>query len=143
MKKAFTPEEIFPAGEDYTMVVNPFTGLKGKARKATVAATLNNIALLNRLLLENTELDQIQAIKEAINKLIPSLKVIGIFDLFNLEEWVSDDQQLGRIYVVALYLKQYPDEMTDRLSLKFSTIKQTIKSLSLRSELDGVTLYRS
>lgn len=139
MKKAFTPEEIFPPGEDYTTVVNPFTGLAGKARKATVAATLNNIALLNRLLLENTGSDQIQLINEAISKLIPSLKAVGIFDLFSLEEWASDDRQLGRIYVVALYLKQYPDEMTDYLALKFIKIKQSTKSLSLRAELDGIT----
>lgn len=139
MKKAVSPEEIFPDGEDYTVVVNPFTGLKGKARKATVAATLNNIALLNRLLLENTELDQIRMINQAISKLIPSLKAIGVFDLFNLEEWVSDDRQLGRIYVVALYLKQYSDEMTDRLVLKLNEIKRRTKSLSLRSELDGIT----
>jgi hypothetical protein len=139
MKKAFTPEELFPAGEDYTIVTNPFTGLKGKARKATVAATLNNIAFLNRLLLENAELDQIQSIKEAIRKLIPSLKVIGVFDLFNLEEWISDDRQLGRIYVIALYLKQYPEEMTDPLALKLNEIKRGTKSLTLRSELDGIT----
>ncbi len=139
MKKAFTPEEIFPDGEDYTIVVNPFTGLKGKARKATVAATLNNIALLNQLLLENEELDQIQAINEAISKLIPSLKAIGVFDLFNLEEWINDDRQLGRIYIIALYLKQYPEEMTAHLALKLNEIKQRTKSISLRSELDDIT----
>lgn len=139
MKKAFTPEEIFPAGEDYTIVVNPFTGLKGKARKATVAATLKNIALLNRLLLEDAEFDHIQGINNAISSLIPSLKVIGIFDLFTLEEWVSDSRQLGRVYVAALYLKQFPDEMTDALFLKLKTIKQTVKSRALRSELDLIT----
>lgn len=138
MKKASTPEELFPSGEDYTIVVNPFTGLKGKARKATVAATLNNIALLNQLLLENGELDHIQAIKKEISKLIPSLKVIGIFDLFNLEEWVGNTRQLGRVYVIALYLQQYPDEMTDNLALKLNKIEQSAKSPALSSEIEGI-----
>ena len=59
-----------------------------------MAATLNNIALLDRLLLENSELEQINQIKEEITKLLSSLKVVGIFDLFKLEEWISDINDL-------------------------------------------------
>ncbi|HSX04287.1 MAG TPA: hypothetical protein VLG76_06115 [Rhabdochlamydiaceae bacterium] len=137
-KKAFTPEEILPAGVDYAMAVNPFTGLTGKIRKATVAASLNNIALLNKLLVEDTELDQIRRIDKAISKLIPSLKVVGVFDLFSLDEWASNDLQLGRIYIVLIYLKQYPEEMTDRLASILKKIKKNTKSRSLRSKLDTI-----
>lgn len=42
---AFTPEKMLPAGIDEAEVTNPYTGEKRKARKGTVAATINNIAL--------------------------------------------------------------------------------------------------
>lgn len=135
MNKAMTPEEIFPDGQDHTDVVNPFTGFSGKARKATVAATLHNIALLDDLLPESVELKRIESIDEEIRKLIPSLKAIGIFDLFTLEEWVNDELKLGRIYVIILYLKHYPEEMTDSLAFKLEIIKNNTKSAILRIRL--------
>lgn len=137
-EKICSPEDILPSGDDYAMVVNPFTGMTGKARKGTVAATLNNIALLDRLLLNNRELEQIQQINEAVTKLIPSLKFVGIFDLFKLEEWFNDAQRLGRIYVVALYLKNNPEEMTQQLAAEIKKIQQSTKSIPLRSLLEEI-----
>lgn len=49
---AFKSEKMLPAGIDEAEVTNPYTGEKRKARKGTVTATINNIALLNKLLLE-------------------------------------------------------------------------------------------
>lgn len=135
MKKPVSPEDIFPDGEDYTIVVNPFTGFQGKARKATVAATLNNIALLNRLLIEDEKVEDIQTTHEEISKLISSLKAIGVFDLFSLEEWLSDHRQVGRIYVAVLYLEHYRDEMTPDLILKLKEIKGSVESQALRSQI--------
>lgn len=142
MENVSTPEEILPAGDDYATVINPFTGIAGKARKGTVAATLNNIALLDRLLQKDAGSDQIRPINEAITKLISSLKVVGLFDLFNLEEWVTDEQRIGRVYVAALYLKHNPEEITERIAAKLEKIKQTTKSLVLSSELEAVISCR-
>lgn len=69
MANVFIPEDILPDGEEYAIAVNPFTGFEGKARKGTVAATLNNIALLDRLFLENRQQDQIEKVKKAIIEL--------------------------------------------------------------------------
>lgn len=138
MKKiVVTPEEILPAGDDEAVVVNPFTGIAAKARKGTVAATLNNIALLERIL-KNGDFSEIVQIREAVTKLIPSLKVVGVFDLFNLEEWINDPNRLGRIYVVALYLKTYPEEMNEELISKLKAIQATTPSIPLKSLLEEI-----
>jgi len=139
MNKISTPEGILPDGDDFTLVVNPFSGSSGNARKGTVAATLNNIALLNKSL-SNAESDQNNEIKKAISSLIPSLKAVGIFDLFGIEEWINDTQQLGRIYVAVLYLKQYPNEITSGMKLKLQKIANSTQSVYLRNEIETLRL---
>lgn len=83
---------MLPAGIDEAEVTNPYTGEKRNARKGTVAATINNIALLNKLLLEPiSSAASEKLIKESIDemrKLMPSLKVIGVFNIFTPEEWL-------------------------------------------------------
>src|ERR1019366_5995254 len=79
----YTPESILPKGVDDTVSVNPYTGESGPARKGTVAATVNNVALLNKLLLapqapQNEK--EINQIIQTIDPLIPSLKSIGMFN---------------------------------------------------------------
>jgi ferredoxin-fold anticodon binding domain-containing protein len=139
MSHVFTPEDILPDGDDHTTAVNPFTGFKGRARKGTVAATLNNIALLNRLFLENAKEDQIINIKKAIVELIPSLKAVGIFDLFNPQEWINNEPKyLGRTYVVLLYLKHYPEEIDEEITKKLKEIKKTAQSPFVQSELQSL-----
>lgn len=114
-QKVYTPEGILPAGVDDSIVVNPYTGDSGKARKGTVAATINNIALLNKLLLKpQSEVDN-KAIKEIIQEidmLIPSLNVLGLFDFFTVNEWLSNYKiQPGRALTAVRYLKQYPNQI--------------------------------
>ena len=140
MSKVFTPEEILPIGDDYTMATNPFTGISGKARKGIIVATLNNIASLNQLLPSSKEIDQIEAIKKAITDLLPSLKVTGIFDLFSIKEWMSNPQQLGRIYTGVLYLKSYPEELTEQLMRQLKEIRANTSSLVLQKEIDQLRL---
>ena len=45
--------------------------------------------------------------------LLSSLRVIGVFDLFSPQEWLSDDCQPGRTLVILLYLQHYPKEITN------------------------------
>lgn len=137
MAKVFTPEDILSAGEDHAMVVNPFTGFQRKARKGSVAATLNNIALLDRLFLENADQEQIANVKKAVTELMPSLKAIGIFDFFNPIEWLHP-KRLGRSYVSILYLKHYPEEINKEIADKLQEINQTIQNPFFRSELQNL-----
>jgi hypothetical protein len=137
MANAFTPENILPDGDDHTVSVNPFTGFRGRARKGTVAATLNNIALLDRLFLENIDQEQIVNVKKAVIELMPSLKAIGVFDFFNLIEWINP-KHLGRTYVALLYLKYYPDEVNKEIVDKLQEINQTIQNPFFQSELQSL-----
>ncbi len=137
MKNICTPEKILPSGDDFTLVTNPFTGHSEKARKGTVAATLNNLALLNQLLsAPNVDSCQVYQIKDSIIPLLPSLKAIGIFDFFSLEEWINCPQNHGRIYISLLYLKQYPSELTKNISNQLTEIKQVTNSKFLRVEIE-------
>ncbi|MBA3237552.1 MAG: hypothetical protein H0T62_04285 [Parachlamydiaceae bacterium] len=111
----FTPESILPPGVGSTISTNPYTGESGHARKGIVAATLNNIALLNTLLTENTSANnqlKIDKIIDAITPLISSLRFVGIFDFFTPYEWLSTDTQPGRCLVAILYLQQNPQNIT-------------------------------
>lgn len=142
MSKAFIPEHILPAGEDNAIVVNPFTGVSGRARKGTVAATLNNIALLNQLLLADNDenREQVLSIKKSVEELINSLKYVGIFNLFSIEEWLNEEQQPGRIYVAILYLKHNPDELTDQIKSKLQEIAKAKLSPVISQEIK--TIYK-
>ena len=84
-EKAFTPELILPTGVDSNLSTNPYTGEVGPARKGIIASTLNNIALLNTLLRKGDVFKhqiKIEVIIAAIVPILPSLRVVGIFDLF-------------------------------------------------------------
>lgn len=114
----FTPEKILPVGADSTISINPYTLESGEVRKGTVAATLNNIALLNQKLSKKAskeEIEKIDDIIDAIKSLLPSLRVIGVFDLFTKEEWISSDNQPGRVMAGVLYLQRYPQEVTEHI----------------------------
>lgn len=130
----FTPEDILPDGDDHTLCINPFTGFQGKARKGTVAATLNNIALLDRLFLENANKEQIPNITKAIVELMPSLKAVGIFDFFSPIEWI-DPKHPGRTYVALLYLKYYPEEVNREIIDKLQEIKHPLLQSQIKSLL--------
>lgn len=121
-----TPEKLLPAGVDVTEAVNPYTGEKGHARKGTVAATVNNIAILNQLLLAepaDSDNKKIDEFSEAIKKLLPSLRVVGMFDFFTVTEWLEhDESQPGRILVAVYYLHQYPQEITADIKIQLKNI---------------------
>ncbi|KAB2832319.1 MAG: hypothetical protein F9K49_08305, partial [Caedimonadaceae bacterium] len=134
-KEVFTPESVLPAGADSTVSTNPYTGESGPTRKGTVAATLNNVALLNTLLSEkssSSDSTKVQEIIEAITSLIPSLRVIGVFDLFTPEEWLSSETQPGRVLVTVLYLQKYPQDINSNIKKRLLQIlNQTkVKALS-------------
>ncbi len=129
-KEVFTPENILPTGVDSTISTNPYTGESGPARKGTVAAALNNIALLNTLLSEqisSADLTKVRQLNEVITTLIPSLRFIGVFDLFSPDEWLSSETQPGRVLAVVLYLQKYPQEITPQLKKRLLQIQHQTK----------------
>jgi hypothetical protein len=135
MAAPFTPQMILKDGVDETISVNPYTQESGEVRKGTVAATLNNIARLNQLFLQENSQEceeEIKAIVFAIDQLIPSLKVIGVFDLFEPIYWIGQGEQIGRIVALALYIKRYPEKDTNHLGQKILSLTNTIVSPSLR-----------
>jgi hypothetical protein len=137
----FTPESILPAGVDSTISINPYTGESGNVRKGTVAAMLNNVARLNQLLLQDETPEskkEITEISTAISQLIPSLQVIGVFDLFEPIYWIGNGEQPGRIVTLALYFKQYPEKYTLALKEKLLKVKGNITSPYLREQLDSL-----
>lgn len=132
----FTPQMILKDGVDVSISVNPYTQESGEARKGTIAATLNNIANLNLLIAKETNEENehdIQAIIEAIDPLIPSLNVIGVFDLFEPIYWVGKGEQIGRIVVLSLYIKRYPEKNLGYLKEPILLVTSQVTSPSLRA----------
>lgn len=132
-REVFTPEDILAAGVDGLLSTNPYTGESGPVRKGTVAATLNNIALLNTLLSESNLSEnhlKIDKIAQSIIALLPSLRVIGVFDLFTPQEWLSDDNQPGRIFAIILYLQQYPQDITSAIRERLIQIQNKTEVLA-------------
>ena len=130
----FTPQMILKDGVDQTISVNPYTQESGEVRKGTVAATLNNIARLNQLLLQEHSQgreEEIKALIIAIDQLIPSLKVVGMFDLFEPIYWIGQGEQMGRIVTLSLYIKHYPEKDTAHLRQKILLLTHTVTSPSL------------
>lgn len=139
--KVFTPESILPDGVDCTLSTNPYTGESGKARKGTAAATLNNIVLLNKLLNASPTIEieqQIEEIIKAINSLIPSLKVVGMFDMFQPQEWLADIQQPGKNLVALLYLHQYPEKITAPISAELQKLRHSTRFKIIQNMVDDL-----
>ncbi len=114
--KVQTPETLLPPSVDSAVYTNPYTGESSYIRKGTIGATILNIHELN-ILLQNTpskENDRlVREIMDQNNKLLASLKVLGLFNVFTIEEWISQsDEQPGRCLLGLLYLQHYPNEIT-------------------------------
>lgn len=131
MTAPFTPEMILQDGVDQSISINPYTQERGTARKGTIAATLNNIATLNRLIPKENSEEAIKATIAAVEVLIPSLKIVGMFDLFEPIYWVGEGEQMGRIVVLALYLRHYPEKGSASLRKKIRSLTNALTSPSL------------
>ncbi len=130
-----------PAGVDSNISTNPYTGESGDTRKGTVAATLNNVARLNQLLFQEETAqikEEIIEISGSIDQLIPSLKVIGVFDLFEPIYWIGSGEQPGRLLALSLYFKQYPEKCTPSLQAELLKVKENVSSPYLQELLDSV-----
>ena len=111
--KPFTPEAILPDGQNTTISTNPYTGESRSVRKGVVAATLNNVAILNKMIASDASEKELQPIIIEITKLIPSLHYVGIFNMFTPEEWLNSETQPGRVLAGILFLELYPVKITD------------------------------
>lgn len=144
MNGVFTPDGILPEGVDVSISTNPYTGESGPARKGIIAATLNNVALLNSLLIEESSVNnraKLQKIIDAICPLIPSLRIVGVFDFFTVEEWLSTETQPGRIFVAVLYLQQHPQKITPEIRERLKEIQSQAKMSILSETIRQVLAY--
>lgn len=96
--------------------------------------------MLNKMLISNAPQEDIQAVSNEVKKLLPSLKVIGVFDLFNIEEWLNTNNQPGRILVVTLYLQQYPSLLTGDIKNSLRNIVAVTKFNILKNEIDKIKI---
>ncbi len=124
---AYTPQSQLKDGVDSCISINPYTQESGEARKGTIAATLNNVALLNHLLKSETKTQEIEEIIEILDSLLVPLRNTGMFHLFDPIEWIGDGHQEGRVLLTALYLKKFPQEMNKEIS----NVLQKLTNLSL------------
>ncbi|MBM3467022.1 MAG: hypothetical protein FJX70_04220 [Alphaproteobacteria bacterium] len=61
-----------------------------------------------------------------MRKLMLSLKVIGVFDIFIPQEWlnIQDSKQWGRVTCVLLYLEKYPDIINSEIKSRIKAIEK-------------------
>lgn len=145
MNSPVTPETLLPEGVDVAVCINPYTQESGPARKGTIAATLNNVAKLNPLLaspLNEDTKSQIQALMAEIDRLIPSLKIVGMFDFFEPKEWIGKGNQLGRVAVILLFLKHYPDQLSFSIQQQLFSIKEATDCKYLNSYFADLGIVR-
>lgn len=131
-EEVFTPEKLLPPGIDSNISVNPYTRESGPTRKGIIAATLNNVVLLNRLISEPASKEnqqKIQNLVEAITPLLPSLRVVGVFDFFSPEEWMGSEEQPGRTLIAVLYLQKYPENITPEVNERLKQLKGRTKKV--------------
>jgi hypothetical protein len=139
--EAITPEKVLPDGVDSATVMNPFTGEKGFSRKGTVAATIQNIAALNKLFANKPSKENdkdIENIMAEIKRLVPFLRVIGVFDMFNVDEWLDNTHstQWGRIVCALLYIEQYPELLNDARKKQILILKASSPSKAINKIID-------
>lgn len=134
-----TPEKILPKGVDFSQSINPFTGEAAEVRKGTVAATINNVAALNKLLQENPTPEtrtNIEQISKEVCSLLISLRVVGLFDIFSPLEWMSTSSQPGRILIAVLYIEKFPENLTPQIIQQLERIKASFLNGYLLEKID-------
>jgi hypothetical protein len=146
MGKPFTPESMIPSGVDEASATNPYDGEQGVIRKGTIEATIVNIALLNRLLNDSHQTAdsqiQIDMAVDEIKHLIPSLKILGMFDVFVVDEWTNfkPSRQWGRMVCILLYLQQYPDNITMDIKEKLHNLRKLAPSKVITDLIDDISV---
>ena len=144
-----SPEQILPQGIDSAEIANPFTGEKGNVRKGTIGATINNIAKLNKLFeSNNANLEKNSEFQAAINdikQLIPSLKILGMFDLFTLDQYLSINKtkQWGRVICGLLYYQQYPVELNNEIISQLKDLKKASAPKFVEDKIDELIVVSS
>ena len=132
----YTPTSILADGKDSNISINPYTGLKGDVRKGTIAATINNAQLLNKLIDQNAKQQELEPIIVEVKKLIPSLHIVGLFNFFSPEEWLSTNEQMGRVLIAILYLQQYPDQLNAHSKELIKTfVANKFLNINLKNEI--------
>ncbi len=135
--EVYAPEQVLPARGNDTIVENPYTHEKGAARIGTVEATLNNVVQLNILLSSQAATEeQARILIEAIQHLLPSLRVAGMFDMFTPGEWLAAHHQPGRVMVGALYLQAYPQDINHKTEKQLKTARKHSTNPVLTMEID-------
>lgn len=100
--------KVLPNGVNESELIDPLTNLPIIVRMGTVLSTWRNIQTLNNYFSKtNSEIliqdsPELNDIRHVISSYLPSLRAIGMFDLFSPKEWQQNPNQLGRAYVARL-----------------------------------------
>lgn len=130
---------LLPDGVEAVQATNPFTGEKGYIRKGTVNAMINNVAVLNKYLLEtlndsSASTLNTQSYLDQIAKSMPSFYTTGLFQWFLPIEWVSNDEMPGKTLITLIALQQYPHLISPRLKDRLELIIIETKHELIRKE---------
>ncbi|MES2345128.1 MAG: hypothetical protein V4494_04230 [Chlamydiota bacterium] len=112
------------------------------ARKGSIAATIANVRALNALMQEAQDSEALQEILLDQRALIPTLKVIGMFDLFSIDEWLDPTHGEGRAWVGVLYLEAFPEQMSASIQ-QLLKLHQNNYSRILNEEISKNLLMQS
>jgi len=108
--KILSDENVMKDEENIAKLINPYTGESFEGRKGSIAATIKNIATLNKMIKERTKTEELnQAINE-FSKLMDVCNAAGMFDLFEPQEWLNSREQPGRVLAAIILLQKHPQK---------------------------------
>lgn len=126
--KAVTPQDLLPDGQDKA-TINGVT-----VRKGSIASLIENVRLLNEMLLGDKPTEGAQGLMDDIRVALPVQKTFHVFDVFSVEDWISNGGRPGNVLAGVLYLQQYPNAMTDKVHNRLVALSQTAHPV-LRNEI--------
>lgn len=133
--KTITPSEILPKGAE-GQVAKDGTFV----RKGTIKATIDNIAILNKMFNQPANKARYDKIDESIKpimELVPSFYALDMFKFFTVNEWLQDENNKGRILVTLLYLDKYMNTLDKEDASKVIERLQFLQSKNLAPEITG------
>lgn len=129
--EAAKPSDVLQEKENFKVV----RGVN--VRKGTVAATIQNISILNNLMLNNGDEKEIAQLVEEQRPLCKGLWAIGLTEVQPIPLWINDPNQPGRTLVAVIMLQECPQLITKEVREYLQKIRAKQHS-SLQAEIDKV-----
>ena len=135
-RKIASEHSLLPDGVDYIEQENPFTGEKGRVRKGTIYAVMvNMVAAQKKFDSQSVTTQDLKKIEADMQPYLDGIYTSGIFHLFSLEEWVSNPDRQGRIFIALIMAKYKPALITDKVKSTLKTAIPAIHNKSLQDEV--------